>query len=63
MPHGYGQRREGRTRGLPQDSVSVNDITDENCIDALTGVPVLNGLSVSVAKAVEVRGRRPCAAA
>jgi anaerobic selenocysteine-containing dehydrogenase len=63
MPHGYGQRREGRTRGLPQDSVSVNDITDENCIDALTGVPVLNGLSVSVAKAVEVRERGPCAAA
>ena len=44
MPHGYGQRREGR----PQGGASINDITDEQLTDALTGTPVLNGVPVTV---------------
>lgn len=44
MPHGYGQRREG----LPQGGASINDITDEQFTDALTGTPVLNGVPVTV---------------
>jgi anaerobic selenocysteine-containing dehydrogenase len=49
MPHGFGQRQPGQT----ETTASINDLTDEQCIDALTGTPILNGLRVRIALAVE----------
>jgi len=51
MPHGYGHQREGVQLQVAQSEApgsSINDITDERLIDALTGTPVLNGLPVTV---------------
>jgi len=53
LPHGWGHDRNGsRLRvasGLP--GVSINDVTDESRIDALSGVAVLNGTPVTVSAA------------
>lgn len=56
VPHGWGHGRQGvqlqvagRVAG-----VSVNDITDEQHLDALTGMPVLNGVPVAVSAVVGV---------
>ena len=51
VPHGWGHGREGVQLGVAGKvaGVSVNDITDDQFIDALTGMPVLNGVPVSVA--------------
>lgn len=58
IPHGFGHGREGvRLRTAQQAAgVSLNDITDDQFIDALTGMPVLNGVRVSV---VPVRATVP----
>lgn len=51
VPHGFGHGREGvrlATARKEAEGVSINDITDENFIDALTGMPVLNGVPVTV---------------
>lgn len=50
LPHGWGHNRKGAqlrvASGLP--GVSINDVTDESRIDALSGVAVLNGTPVTV---------------
>jgi anaerobic selenocysteine-containing dehydrogenase len=50
LPHGYGHRKEGvRLRGavgLP--GVSVNDLTDPDVVEAVSGNAVLNGVPVTV---------------
>lgn len=49
MPHGYGQRDAGVSMSAAHGGgASMNDITDEQFIDALTGTPVLNGVPVTV---------------
>ncbi|HEX6590628.1 MAG TPA: molybdopterin oxidoreductase family protein [Moraxellaceae bacterium] len=50
VPHGWGHARDGvRLETARQVAgVSLNDITDEQHIDALTGMPVLNGFPVQV---------------
>jgi anaerobic selenocysteine-containing dehydrogenase len=57
VPHGFGHHRSGTQLGVASEAagVSVNDITDEQVVDKLTGVAVLNGLPVTVAP---VRARR-----
>jgi anaerobic selenocysteine-containing dehydrogenase len=57
VPHGFGHHRTGAQLAVASEvpGVSVNDITDEQVLDALTGVAVLNGLPVTVAP---VRARR-----
>lgn len=52
VPHGFGHGREGvqlhvARREAP--GVSLNDITDEQVVDAITGTAVLNGVPVNVA--------------
>lgn len=52
VPHGFGHGREGvqlhvARREAP--GASLNDITDEQVVDAITGTAVLNGVPVSVA--------------
>lgn len=52
VPHGFGHGRRGVKMSTAVDEapgVSLNDITDETFIDALTGMPVLNGVPVTVA--------------
>lgn len=52
IPHGYGHRRAGTLLRVAQSEApgaSVNDLTDEKMLDAITGVPVFNGLPVSIA--------------
>ena len=50
IPHGFGHGRAGVRLVNAQKAagVSLNDITDEQFIDALTGMPVLNGVPVSI---------------
>lgn len=50
VPHGWGHGRPGVQLGVARKvaGVSLNDITDEQHLDALTGLPVLNGVPVTV---------------
>lgn len=51
IPHGWGHHREGAKLSIASkfSGVSVNDITDENLVESLTGVAILNGVPVKVA--------------
>jgi anaerobic selenocysteine-containing dehydrogenase len=50
LPHGWGHTREGAQLKVAQlhPGVSVNDITDEVAIDALSGTAAFNGIPVMV---------------
>jgi anaerobic selenocysteine-containing dehydrogenase len=50
IPHGFGHGRAGVQMAIAQKSagVSLNDITDEQFVDALTGMPVMNGVPVTI---------------
>ncbi|MEL6977210.1 MAG: molybdopterin-dependent oxidoreductase [Pseudomonadota bacterium] len=54
IPHGYGHGREGVRLSVAQElapGVSVNDLTDEQAIDPLTGNAAFSGQSVQVERA------------
>ena len=50
MPHGYGHNRPGIRLDVAQAhaGVSINDLTDETLMDALTGNAALTGVAVTV---------------
>jgi anaerobic selenocysteine-containing dehydrogenase len=50
VPHGWGHDRKGTRLGVAgrNPGVSVNDLTDEHFIDALTGTAALSGVPVTV---------------
>jgi anaerobic selenocysteine-containing dehydrogenase len=50
VPHGWGHHREGTQLGIAErdPGVSINDITDEQFIDVLTGTAALSGVPVTV---------------
>ncbi|EYF03616.1 molybdopterin oxidoreductase family protein [Chondromyces apiculatus] len=50
IPHGWGHDRAGIRLGVASRhaGVSVNDLTDEHALDALTGNAALNGVPVQV---------------
>ena len=52
LPHGWGHAREGTSLGVAaaHAGVSLNDLTDELSIDALSGNAAFSGVPVSVAK-------------
>ncbi|MBL8113906.1 MAG: molybdopterin-dependent oxidoreductase [Acidobacteria bacterium] len=54
LPHGYGHSREGvraRLATQPQHAgVSLNDLTDDQTIDALVGTAAFSGVPVEVAR-------------
>jgi anaerobic selenocysteine-containing dehydrogenase len=54
LPHGYGHDRSGTRLRVAKvaPGASVNDITDAECFDALTGTAAFNGLRVNVEPAV-----------
>ncbi|MCP4004584.1 MAG: molybdopterin-dependent oxidoreductase [bacterium] len=51
LPHGYGHGREGTAMKIAADhpGASMNDLTDPERVDALSGNAVLSGIPVSVA--------------
>ncbi len=53
LPHGWGHVREGISLGVAaaHPGASLNDLTDEQCVDALSGTAAFSGVSVSVVKA------------
>jgi hypothetical protein len=50
LPHGWGHDREGTRLGVASRhaGASINDVVDDQRIDALTGTAVLNGTPVEV---------------
>ncbi len=50
IPHGWGHGRPGVALSIAQKTpgVSVNDLTDEQAIDALSGNAALSGVPVRV---------------
>jgi anaerobic selenocysteine-containing dehydrogenase len=52
LPHGWGHDRPGVQLRVASEhaGASVNDLTDELAVDALSGVAVLNGVPVTVEK-------------
>jgi anaerobic selenocysteine-containing dehydrogenase len=50
VPHGWGHHREGTRQQVAsvRPGVSLNDITDETAIDALSGTSALTGLPVEI---------------
>jgi anaerobic selenocysteine-containing dehydrogenase len=55
IPHGFGHGREGvrLTIASQHPGVNVNDLTDDQVIDPLTGMAVFNGVPVTVERADE----------
>jgi len=53
LPHGWGHQRDGVRQAIAteQAGVSVNDITDDQFMDPLTGNAALNGVPVRVVAA------------
>ncbi|WP_339769154.1 molybdopterin-dependent oxidoreductase [uncultured Paraglaciecola sp.] len=51
IPHGWGHNKAGSSWKLAEQhsGVSVNDLTDEMCLDELSGNAVLNGVPVTIA--------------
>ncbi len=51
IPHGWGHDRDGNQQAVAQRhaGVSINDLTDQNAIDALCGTAAFNGTTVTVA--------------
>jgi len=59
IPHGWGHHRENTRTSIAskRPGVSINDLTDEQFVDNLTGTSVLNGVPVSVCK-VAIKGKK-----
>ena len=52
LPHGWGHALAGAQLSVAakRPGVSVNDITDDAAVDAVSGTSQLNGLPVAVAR-------------
>ncbi len=50
LPHGFGHHREGTGQGVARAhaGVSINDLTDEQRIDELSGVAAFSGVPVAI---------------
>ena len=57
LPHGYGHGREGvRLRVAGEHAgVSINDLTDDRVLDAVSGNAAFNGVQVRVQPAQMIR--------
>ena len=55
IPHGFDYGREGVRLNVSSQhaGVSVNDLTDDRRVDPVTGMPVYNGVPVTVAAAAQ----------
>ncbi len=52
VPHGWGHHRQGAQLGIAAQhaGVSLNDVTDERTVDAITGVAAFSGQRVTVSR-------------
>ena len=52
LPHGWGHAREGAALSVARahPGASLNDLTDEQAIDALSGNAAFSGIPVTVRK-------------
>ncbi len=52
LPHGWGHRGDGSAQRIAaqRPGVSINDVTDELAVDALTGCAVLSGVPVRISR-------------
>jgi anaerobic selenocysteine-containing dehydrogenase len=59
LPHGFGHARAGVRLGVAarMPGASLNDLTDEERLDDLTGNAALNGIAVSI-RALDSRAER-----
>jgi hypothetical protein len=50
LPHGFGHHRPGtqQSTASAHAGVSINDVTDDGRIDALSGVAAFSGVPVSL---------------
>ena len=55
IPHGWGHHRKNAQLSVASSvaGVSLNDITDENLVERLTGVAICNGVPAKVGEAVD----------
>lgn len=55
LPHGFGHGRKGARQRVAAEhaGVSINDLTDEQCVDPLSGVAVFSGVPVELSLASE----------
>jgi anaerobic selenocysteine-containing dehydrogenase len=53
LPHGWGHTREGAALGVAaaHAGASLNDLTDEQSVDALSGNAAFSGVPVDVTRA------------
>jgi 2-methylcitrate dehydratase PrpD len=60
LPHGWGHARDGASLAVAaaHAGASLNDLTDEQSIDALSGNAAFNGIPVTVARVDECTGSR-----
>jgi anaerobic selenocysteine-containing dehydrogenase len=61
LPHGYGHGREGvRLRVAGEHAgVSINDLTDDRALDALSGNAAFSGVQVRIKPVESVRTEEP----
>jgi anaerobic selenocysteine-containing dehydrogenase len=61
IPHGWGHDREGVRMEIAQQhaGTSINDLTDDQSIDALCGTAAFNGTLVSVTSTRQSEGGEP----
>ncbi len=54
LPHGWGHHREGTQLRVATErpGVSINDVTDERCVDKLTGTVAFSGVPVELSAVV-----------
>ncbi len=60
LPHGYGHTRQGVKLGVASAhaGVSLNDLTDDQAVDVLSGNAAFSGVPVRVVQAVETQSAR-----
>ncbi|WP_245585167.1 molybdopterin-dependent oxidoreductase [Solimonas flava] len=63
LPHGWGHARPGVQQRIASrhPGASANDLTDERCLDALSGNAALNGVAVQVEAAPDDTSRHAAA--
>lgn len=61
LPHGYGHRREGVRLSIASEleGASLNDLTDDQAVDPISGNAVLNGTPVTVSAIDDPETRAP----
>ena len=61
LPHGWGHMRDGAALSVAaaHAGASLNDLTDEQSVDALSGNAALNGVPVTVTKVQSRQDSRP----